>query len=62
MKAAEIFFIGFFAVIAAAIVFVQAGSKGGGANQSGGTQASAIINALGGSLANVGSSLETGGH
>ena len=59
MKAAEIFFIGFFAVIAAAIVFVQAGRQ---TNTSGGAQASNIISSLGGSLANVGSSLETGGH
>lgn len=60
MKAAEIFFVGFFAVIGLAIVFVQAGSKGGGANQSGGTQAGSIIGALGNALTSVGTGLETG--
>lgn len=48
-------FIGFFGVIALAIVFVKAG-KGGG--KSGGDQAASIIQASAGGIANVGSSLE----
>lgn len=59
MKAVEIFFIGFFAVIAAAIVFVQAGRQ---TNVSGGAQSANIISALGGALNSVGTGLETGGH
>lgn len=60
MKGAEIFFLGFFTVIGLGIIFVQAGSKGGGANQSGGTQVSNIVTGLGGGLASLGASLETG--
>lgn len=59
MRGVEIFFVGFFAVIAAAIVFVQAGRQ---TNTSGGAQSANIISSLGGALGSLGSSLETGGH
>lgn len=59
MKAVEVFFVGFFAVVALAIVFVQAGRQ---TNTSGGQQATNVITGLGGALGSLGSSLETGGH
>lgn len=48
-------FVGFFGVIALAIVFVKAG-KGGG--KSGGEQSAMIIKAGGGAISDVASSLE----
>lgn len=59
MKAVEAFFVGFFTVIALAIVFVQAGRQ---TNTSGGQQTSTILTGLGAGLGSLGSSLETGGH
>lgn len=53
----HLFFIGFFAVIALGIIFVQAGAKSG---IGGGEQTAAIINSAGNSLSHVAKSLETG--
>lgn len=51
------FVFGFFGVIAAFIIFVRAGQLGGA---TGGKQTADIINAAGGSVASLASSLEGG--
>lgn len=57
MQIGRLFVIGFFAAIIAGIVFVQAQALG---KESGGAQTADIINAAGGSLSDLGSSLESG--
>lgn len=54
---AKTFFVGFFTVIALAIIFVQAGKQ---TNRSGGQQTADIAYGLGGGLSQLGSALETG--
>lgn len=48
-------FVGAFAIMALAVVFVKAGQKGGA---NGGAQTSAIVNSLSGGVSNTISSLE----